>query len=173
MLSSISRINVGNVRTILQTTVMLTLSLFFFIHISLFCSLMFLWVQFSAFCNTVLMCLLGYKHKQHLVRFRKRSCFSLKYDILSPETLLENVWMSVSKMSSGFCTYKMLKHSLEPWSWSWQPSHWAVTPLASPRPPNMRVSLYTCNVNVIWSIVVVLRYIWHVDIWTYQWFAQT
>lgn len=53
MLSSISRINVGNVRIILQTTAMLTL------YISLFCSFMFLWVQFSGFCNTVLMCLLS------------------------------------------------------------------------------------------------------------------
>lgn len=138
------------------------------LYISLFCSFMFLWVQFSGFCNTVLMCLLGYKHKQHLVRFRKRSCFSLKYVALSPETLLENVWMSFKKNFCGFCTYKMLKHSLEPWSRSWQPSHWAVTPPASPRPPNMKVSLYTCNVNVTWSIVEVLWYIWHVDFWTYQ-----
>lgn len=76
--------------------------------------------------------------------------------------------MSFKKNFCGFCIYKMLKHSLEPWSRSWQPSHWAVTPPASPRPPNMKVSLYTCNVNVTWSIVEVLWYIWHVDFWTYQ-----
>lgn len=35
-----------------------------------------------------------FRHKNYLVRLRKRSCFGLKYPVLSPQPQLENVLMS-------------------------------------------------------------------------------
>ena len=84
--------------------------------------------------------------KNHLVRVTKPSCFSLKYLILSPQTRLKNVpiiHLKKKTKNSGFM--------LQQWNGVSNSGPWLGSQLAVILTPHeMKVSSYTCNLNVIW-----------------------
>lgn len=92
-------------------------------------NLCFFKIQFLAWHSTK-----AQKHKNYLVRGRKRSHFVW---VVAVNTFQQN-YLVVSQL-------QMLKHSLKQWSLAWQPSR--VMPRTSNPPPDIKISSYTCYVN--------------------------
>ena len=98
--------------------------------------------------NALLKLCLGFGNKNLSVRIRKISGFGLKHLVSFPQTWLEKLSSHQQYQlfdAAGNCSRKV----------------------SSSRLANMKVNLYTSNVNVIWYVMN------DVQIWTYLWFAES